>query len=245
MTTSFFYEDLISHVQSIQKLMVKVEHQLSDQSQGDKKQEAKLKARSFTFIDPHGNPIVTEHLDHQSIGVVIKKFVKEYIPKYLQGWIKIGTINPQKAFKCDEVEMKSFVHQYPDGQQFVAYGQITGWIVDANDSWFEPLRLCVQLSDSMEKIKSHVRRSRLITADLELRLSLMESNAKPKAEDWYNGKQLQANDTIMLCKFYEKNRHLLLSISTGKVNNDFLFLLKFIFLSRLPRRILVAIFDSL
>ena len=184
--------------------MIDIESELSNRCQADKTEATMLKSRRFTFIDPHGHPISTQQLDHESMDVVIKRFRNDYIPRFLKEWIKIGSA-------YNEVKLKSFVHDYPDGQQFVAYGQITVWAHVRCNFAFKSIVLSVQLCDSMEEIKSRLE-SRCSVADLELRSCRMQADEKPRAEHWENGHQLQSNDTIMSCKFYEKDQRLLVKV---------------------------------
>ena len=210
--TSFRYDDAISALQCIRTQMIDNKSELSKRCLADKAEATTLKSRCFTFVDPHGHPISTQHLDHESMDVVIKKFRKDYIPGYLKNWVKIGTSIPKKAFENADTKVKSFVYEYPDGQEFFGYGKITAWLHTRSDSEFEPIDLYVQLSNSMEEIKSRIQKSHFIQADLELRSCLIQDEDQPQAEHWKNGQRLQSKDTIMSCKFYEKDQHLLIKV---------------------------------
>ena len=210
--TSFRYDDVISNLQYIRTKMIEIESRLSNRCQANKKEATLLQSRCFTFVDPHGHPISTEQLDHQSMPVIIKKFRKDYIPRFLKGWVKIGTSIPQEASACDEVKLKSFVHDYPDGQRFFAYGRITVWLYNRFKSEFRPISLSVRLSESMEAIKSRIQQSRFIQADLELRSCLTRHGEKPQEAQWEKGQRLHSNDTIMSCKFYDQNQCLLVKV---------------------------------
>ena len=171
-----------------------------------------LKSRWFTFVDPHGHPFINQQLDHQSMGAVIKKYRKDYIPGYLKEWMKIGTSIPKKAPASNKVNLKSFVHEHPDGQEFFAYGQITFWLGYGINSEFQPMVLSVRLGESMEEIKSRIQESLWAPMNLELRSCQMQDEKKPQAQHWEDGRPLQPNDTIMSCRFYEKYRCVLVKV---------------------------------
>ena len=215
--TSFHYDDLVSHTRSIQRQMAKIESHLSDRCARDTNDATSLKSRSLTFIDPHGHAISSQHFDHQSIRSVMNQFRGDYIPKYLQHWIQIGTIHPETSLEFDDVDLNSFVHHHPDRQTFVAYGRITVWINDGLDSSFESLKFSVQLFDSMEKIKSAIQKSQFTSADLELRSSSIKDGQAPTDTHWTEATRLQSSDTIMSRQFYEKDQHLLLQFNPDPV----------------------------
>ena len=52
-----------------------------------------LKSRLFIFIDPYRYRFVKRFMDHTIINKIIIEFKNNYIPNYLQQWIKIGTLN--------------------------------------------------------------------------------------------------------------------------------------------------------
>ncbi|CAF2045554.1 unnamed protein product, partial [Rotaria magnacalcarata] len=90
MPTSFVYKELVLHVQTIQQQMIKLAKFIDDQCKTDEKIREKLKSRSFTFVDPYGNPTTNEYFDHEIISTIFNKYKKDYVPKYLQKWIKLG-----------------------------------------------------------------------------------------------------------------------------------------------------------
>ena len=197
--------------------MIEIESELSDRCQVDKREATMLQSRCFIFVDPHGNAINTEQLDHQSMDVVMKKFRRDYIPRFLREWIKIDTSIPKNGYPCDVIELKSFVHEHPDGQKFFTYGQLTVWLQGEISAEFKPVVFAVQLYDSMEEIKSRIRKSQFLPDDLELRSCLIQDQEKPQAKHWENGQRLQPNDTVMSRKFYEKDRCLLVKVIPEKV----------------------------
>lgn len=128
MPSSFVHENLVTQVQAIQNQMVEIENILDDRWKNEKKTSDEFKCRSLTFIDPYGNPINDDHMDHELISKIIRKYKKDYIPKYLQQWIKIGTMNENTISSLNDSELKSNVSQYANGYQFITYGEVTVWI---------------------------------------------------------------------------------------------------------------------
>ncbi len=57
-----------------------------------------LQSRSLIFIDPYGNQIINEHMDHESIHKVIKKYKKDYVPKYYNNGYEVALQN--KILSC-------------------------------------------------------------------------------------------------------------------------------------------------
>ena len=220
MAISFHYDDLVSHTRSIQRQMAKIESHLSDRPTGDTNGGASLKSRSLTFIDAYGYAITSEHADQQSIRSVINHFRRDYVPKYLQRWIQIGTNHPERILAFDDVDLNSFVHQYPHRQTFVAYGSIAVWINEGFDSSFAPMKFSVQLLDSIEKIKSSIQKSQFTSADLELRSSSIQEAQKPTDTHWTEATRLQFTDTIMSHQFYERNHQLLLKFHPDLVKEN-------------------------
>jgi hypothetical protein len=128
MPSSFIYEDLVSHVQIIQNQMIQIETILDYRWRNEKRKRDELKSRSFTFIDPYGNRTVKKCMDHEFINKITNEYKRNYVPKYLQQWIQIGTINENIISPLTDSELRSTVSNYVDGCQFIIYGEITVWI---------------------------------------------------------------------------------------------------------------------
>ena len=130
---TFVYEDLISHVENIQKELTQMEQILDQKCQTERKVTAELKSRSFNFIDPYGNRIIVKHFDHHSMEKILRRYKKDYVPKYLHQWIKIGNLNENQILPLTDCELKSSVSKYDDGHQFVAYVEVVVWIRTSED----------------------------------------------------------------------------------------------------------------
>jgi ubiquitin C len=199
---SFVYEDLVAHVQTIQNQMIEAIKSLDNRWTNEKKTQNQLKSRSFTIIDPYGNPIVNKYMDHELISTVFKKYKKNYVPKYLHQWIKFGKINENHITPLNECELKSTVEKYADGDQFVTYGQVTVWLGNYEYVSHQQFALRVRLMDNMEKIKIQLKKE---VTDVELKTCVLNQNTKPNYNDWNQGKALNSEDTIMSGQLYQDN----------------------------------------
>ena len=201
---SFVYEDLVSHVEKIQKEMTQMEEALHQKCQIEKNVIAELKSRSFVFIDPHGNRTVQKYLDHQSIEKILRKYKKDYVPKYLQKWIKIGSLIRNQISTLDECELKSTVSKYDDGHQFIAYVDTIALIQVGDDKRPEKILLEVLLTDNMEKIKMRIMKRRNYD-NIELRIFAFDHKAKPFSKKWAESTPLKTDDTILSSQLYQNN----------------------------------------
>ncbi|CAF3950093.1 unnamed protein product [Rotaria sp. Silwood1] len=151
--SSFVYQDLIFHVQSIQYQMAEIAKYLDDRWKNEKKIRNELKSRSIIFVDPYGNSTVNKNMDHELLGTLFKKYKKDYVPKYLQKWIKIGTINQNRISPVINPKLKSSVSEYPEDYRFVTYGELKILIVYHEYASPYQLILPVLLTDTIEKIQ--------------------------------------------------------------------------------------------
>ncbi|CAF3951119.1 unnamed protein product, partial [Rotaria sp. Silwood1] len=175
MPTSFVYEELVSQVQKIQNQMLQIENILDNQLQTEKKIQNELKSRSLTLLDPYGHRTLKKCMDHESINKVFRKYKKDYVPKYLQEWIKIGTMNESIISSLNECELKSAVSKYENGHQFITYGETIVWVGSYEDSWSRKIVLKVLLTDNMEKIKMQIKKQRQFT-NIELKSCTIDQN---------------------------------------------------------------------
>jgi hypothetical protein len=218
--SSFAYKDLISQVQTIQNQMEIYSNMLD--SQVNDKNKSKVKSRSLCFIDPYGNPMIDQYMDHESINKVIKNCKKNYVPKYLQEWIKIGTVNQGVFSLLSDRELSSIVANYVDGYQFFTYGEVTVWLGRYENPSFEPLVLDVQVMDNMEKVKMQINK-RTHSTNMELKLCTKNQNANLNNNDWNEGTTLNTEDTIMSCQLYRNDRTIMVKLGREKVNNYLFF----------------------
>ena len=216
MPFSFVYADLVSRVQTIQNQIIEFEGILDNRCKTIKKIPPELKSRSLTFIDPYGNHITNKHFDHELINHVIKKYKKDYVPKYLQQWIKIGTMNDNRFSSLTDLELKSTVTSYANGYQFYAFGELIVWIGSYRSASPNPFVIKVLLIDDIKKIEKIINEITKFT-DIEFKLFTKNENEKPNIDSWNEGTTLKLEDTIMSCQLYQQNRILMVKLGKGIV----------------------------
>ena len=202
--TSFVYEDLISKSQAIQCQLSEVENVFNDRCKNQTKLPDELKSRTLVFIDPYGNRMADKYMDHELIHKVIKKNNKDYIPKYLHQWIKIGTINNGVISPLSDSELKSMVSHCENGYEFITYGEINVGLEIAGNFLSHKLNIKTLLTDDMNTIRTEIRKH-LKFDHAELKYCTMDQNAKPDQELWDQATTLNLNDTILSCKLYQEN----------------------------------------
>jgi hypothetical protein len=118
-------------------------------------------------------------MDHELIINILNKYKEDYVPKYLQQWIKIGFKNENKISLFDDQKYKSIVADYTNVFQVFTYGLVTVRIATEKDSHLRQLTLPVLLMDTMEKIKLQLQTCFEFT-DLELKLWKENESAEDK-----------------------------------------------------------------
>jgi len=212
----FVYEDLVSRVETIQNRTVQIENILADRCKNNKKIADELKSRSLTFIDPYGNHMTNKYFDHELISNVIQKYKKNYVPKYLQSWIKFGTMKENQILPMNDCELKSTVANFENDYQFISYGQVTVWFQGDHNSSQEKLESPVLLMDSMEKIKMQILEQEHFT-NIELKLCMINKNKYPEEKNWNEGTILKSEDTIMSRQLYQDNGIIMAKLFKEKV----------------------------
>ncbi|CAF1993270.1 unnamed protein product [Rotaria magnacalcarata] len=202
--TSFVYQDLVVQVQAIQQQMIETTKFIEDQCETDKKIPKELKSRSFTTADPYGNPTVNEYFDHGTISTIFNKYKKDYVPKYLQKWIKLGEMNQNGISPLNENELKSSVSEHDDGYGFVTYGEVNISIIYREDVRPQSLLLPVLLTDNMEKIKKQIQKLTKLK-NIQLKSLILKENSPMITAYWDEGGTLNSNDTVLSSKLYENN----------------------------------------
>jgi hypothetical protein len=219
MSSSFVYEDLVAQVQMIQNRTVQIENVLYDRYKNDDERFHELKSRSLTWIDPYGNRINDKHLDHELIDDVIKRYKKNYVPKYLQEWIQIGAINENTISSLSDFQLRSPVSNYANDYQFICYGLITVWIGGHEYAKPYPFFLKVRLTDNMEQIKTQVAELGHCT-QIQL-FSITPGYVQPTKNSWNEGTILKSEDTILSRQLYTGKRAILAKIGEEKVDFNF------------------------
>ena len=219
MSSSFDYEDLVSHVQRIQKQIIEIENVLNNRQKTRKRKRDELKSRSLTFIDPLGSHISNEHMNHQLIDKILKNYKRDYVPKYLQQWTEIGIRKENESELSNYFKFKSTVSQYADGFEFISYGVVTVRVGYYDNSKSVKLTTQVLLTDTIEKLKIQIAKIGEFT-NVELKLGDIEENVNPNEADWNKGIALKSDDTIHSSRLYEKDRIIMAKV---EVIDHFLF----------------------
>jgi hypothetical protein len=197
--TSFVYEDLVSHVKSIQYQIIEITKFLDDQWKNKNTVRNQFKSRSLIFIDPYGNPIVDKYMDHKSISSVLRKYKKDYVPKYLQDIIKIGRMNSNNISPLNDKQLESTVSEYADNYQFIAYVEVIVLMGNYESVELEKIRLRILPMDTIAKIKTQIQNYQKWT-DVELRLFRQSQSSKMYQTIWNEGLPVKLEDTIIsLC----------------------------------------------
>jgi hypothetical protein len=199
--------------------MIEMETILDNQWKTNKKIENELKSRSITFVDHLEYRTVHKCMDHEQLNKIAKNYKKNYIPKYLQKWIKFGTMNGDSISPLTDLQLKSTVSNFENSQEFRCYGELHIWVETSEDYWPRKIVVPVFLSDNMDKIKMEIRKQRKFT-DIELRSSMIDENDKPTGKNWSEGTPLKSNDTVLSLQLFQNNSIILGKIINKKVKYD-------------------------
>jgi len=212
MATSFVYEDLVFAVTTIQNQMNLANQIIDERSNNERDVQRQLASRSFVFIDPFGYRIEEQFADHWNMGKVVKKFHKDMCPKYLQSWIRIGLLVKGNVQAFKEIDLKKCVSQYPHGQKFIAYGEISLTLLNEGCQLLRECSLIVLLNEKRENLVKKVRSLRgprqsnsEMTKEITLKVCQPDTLMEHYKDRWIKGKDFQNGDTIFSARLYEPN----------------------------------------
>ena len=201
---SFVFENLVGHARSIQVQTAEMEKIIEERCRNQRKIPEELKSRSLIFIDPYGNRLSNEYLDHQLIRKVLKKCRKELIPKYLHSWIQIGVRQGEEIEVLQIDQLESVVADYPAGQEFLTFGELNIWIGTAEHPALAKLGLKLSLMDRMEKVREEIQKHRTFQT-IELRLCRVDPSIIPTRTTWNEGKTLTSSETILSSRLFQEH----------------------------------------
>jgi hypothetical protein len=224
MPSSFVYEDLISKVQAIQLQIIESTKLLAERQENEKKVQNELKSRSLTFVDPYGHSIVHQCMDHELINTVFKKYKKEYVPKYLQKWIKFGTKSENEISPLTDSQLKLTVSEYEDGFEFITFGEVIVWTGNDASLSRNKIVLRVLLTDNIETIKIHLNKRQQFS-NIELKSIIINQNTSPNNKSWNEGNILKIDDTIVSCQLYRENCIIMAKLTQANVSLTFVLLI--------------------
>ncbi|CAF3226785.1 unnamed protein product [Rotaria socialis] len=224
MLTYYVYEDLVFHVQAIQLQMIEIAKFIDDQAKNDQKMRMKLKSRSLTFVDPYGNPTTNQYFDHEIISTLFNKYKKDYVPKYLQKWIKLGKMNAGVILPLTERELNSTISEYDNGYCFVTYGEVNLSIIYSEHRRPHTLVLSVLLIDNVKKIKTRIPKTRRLE-NIELKSFTTNDESSKNVACLNEERTLNPNDTVLSAKLYEHNCIIMAKLveesASNKSSSDF------------------------
>ena len=243
--TSFVYEDLIVHTQTILNQTIEMMKHLGQQLNNEKKIEDQLKSHSLTIVDPYGNSITKQYMDHELISVVLKKFKKKFIPKYLHQWIQFGYVIENAIVAMKESEEKLTVAQYENKYPIITYGEVSIWFGDWEIMESDELVLKMRLTDNMNSIQMQLKTRAKITP-VQLKKSIISKGSVPNLDTWNEGTILHPEDTFMSGSLYQEHSIIMARIAVEKVNNRFFSVLQnFFSFGRVIQRTIVIDFKYL
>ena len=219
--TSFVYEDLVSHIQTIRLQLIQSIKYLDDQWNNEKNIKDQLKSCSLTIIDPYGNPIPQQYMNHKLVSTVLEKFKKNYVPKCFHQWIRSGRAIGNDIDPLKDTDLNSTVGQYENKYPIITYGEIDVWLGDENDVSYDNLRLKVRLNDNLETIQTQIRNQTKHTP-LKVKTAFVNEGTTPNQSDWNEGTILKSEDTIMSKNLYQTGFVIMVKFDIKKVNHRFI-----------------------
>lgn len=212
MPTSFVYEDLVSRIVNMQTQMIQANKTIEERSNNDKNAQRQLASRSFTFIDPFGNRIKNRYADHWTIHKVVQKFRREFCQKYLQSWIQIGLSNGDQLYPLSEDQLKQTVSTYPNDQEFIAFGTVQVFIINASHQSLQETTVRVLLNDKLEKfekriqdIRDHIKKKPNTIRQIEMRVCSSDSSNQSNEQRWNQGNICRMDETVFSSQLYQTN----------------------------------------
>lgn len=208
--SSFVYEDLLDHVFTIQSRLVQINQTIEEKS----KTNQNVSRRSFTFIDPFGNRMKNDEFDHWTIDKVLRKYKKDFCPKYLHSWIQIGCFDGNEIRPMRREQLTEIVSQYPVNQQFIAFGSIQLFILGDLSRLLQQTTLTVVLNDKRDDIIKSVRRIRPTSRkatnadeenEIQLKIGRSGVSGEFNEDRWKEGNEFEHEDTVLSAKLYENN----------------------------------------
>lgn len=217
-SSSFVYEELVAHIDTTKNQMVERIKHLDKRVNKDNKIKYQLKCHSLTIIEPYGNSITEPCMDHELISTVLRKFKKNYIPKYLHQWIQFGHLIENEIVRINKSQLKSTVAQYENKYPIIAHGQVTVWIGLWERVPDDKLMLKTRLTDNMEAIQMQIK-ARTEAISVELKTPIVSNCAESSLKDWNECTTLNPQDTIMSKSLYQEHSIIMSQITIEKVNN--------------------------
>jgi hypothetical protein len=208
MQDSLVYEDLVSHIPTVEKQITGLEKTIAQQW---KTNENSIKSRSISFVDHLGNLTSEEYIDHEHIETITMNYKQNHVPKYLHQWTKFGMMKDNSIFPLTDLQLKSTVSNFKNGQELFSCGVLIVWIGTFEESSLRKIVVPVFISDTMEKVKVEIKKQRQFN-EIELKLSVIDDNDKPTGKNWSEGTPLPTDETIFSLQLFQKNHVILAKV---------------------------------
>ncbi|CAF4272002.1 unnamed protein product, partial [Rotaria sordida] len=139
-------------------------------------------------------------------------------PKYLQNWVKIGTISENVISPLDDSELQSTVSKYPDGYRFITYCELNILIEYREDVLRQQFVLPVLLTDTIEKIKMRIQELRKFP-NIALKSFISDKDSQMNNQNWSEGRTFNSDDTVLSCQLYQNNSIMVAKILLENTND--------------------------
>ena len=202
--SSFLYENLIDQVQLMHHGIATMLKALDRRINDAKLLQHELKHRAFTFIDPFGNEMVVDCMDHEYIKHVINKFKQAYVPKYLHQRIEFGIRKQNLISTLTDSELESTVSSYGNDRHLIAYVPLTVWYGSYDGTAADKLQVKVSLMSTMKEIEEQLARRRCF-ATIEFKTHIHADKTDEVDIRWEGGSPLRSEDTVMSSQLHERN----------------------------------------
>ncbi|CAF3021849.1 unnamed protein product [Rotaria sp. Silwood2] len=194
--------------------MLEISKYLEERWENENTIRKELKTRSITFFDPYKNPITNICVDHELMGTLIRKYKKDYVPKYLQKWIKFGTMAENVILPLYDDKLKSTVSQYPDGYQFITYDELNIHVEYCESIPHQQSVLQVILKDKIENIRIKMQEL-LKLPNIQLKSFILNRDFQIEKLNRNDGTILKTDDTVMSSKLYQDQFIIIAKILQG------------------------------
>ena len=202
--SSFLYENLIDQVQLMHNGIATMLGALDRRINDAKLLQHELKHRAFTFIDPFGNEMAVDCMDHEYIKHVINKFKRAYVPKYLHQRIEFGIRKQNLISTLTDSELESTVSSYGNDRHLITYVPLTVWYGSYDGTAAEKLQVKVLLMSNMKEIEEQLARRRCF-ATIEFKTHIRADKTDEVDIRWEGGNPLRSEDTVMSSQLHERN----------------------------------------
>lgn len=214
---SFVYTEFVAHVANVQQQINQAAKHLENLAQKKHSDSNKLQSQEIQFIDPFGNKFKKSYFHHELIGNIINKLRKNYVPKYLQKYIKFGWMKNDSIIPIQDSDLKQNVAECQN-TTLVTYVTITAWLGYCSYMLSNQKVLNLLVTDTVESLKQKLGLNNEVS-EIQLRLGASRNySCIPDVRDWQSAKELKSNDTVLSCELFQDNWILMVNVTDDKVS---------------------------